>query len=319
MVTLYRRDGERALAALTGKNIDGHEMRLGWGKPVPIPLQPIYIPPALLTLTTPPPPSGLPFNCQPDARDQDKWGLAAENISVPTEPREKKKYDRMLARATVKVVIPSDRTALSMINRLIEFVIREGPLFEATIMNQEINNPQFKFLFENHSPEHIYYRWRLYSLLQGDTKEKWCTVPFRMFKGGSLWKPPLPNIYTSGIPEDMLDENGAIRDPKEELKLARETEEMEKPSKKPPAPPAPGKRALSDRQRDHLEDILRSLLPDRSHHDDHFLILISVFLFRNAIAEAMVWCIEHADSGEEIVDCLAESMSILEVSRGHGS
>ena len=314
---MARRDGERALAALTGKNIDGHEMRLGWGKPVPIPLQPIYIPPALLSLTTPPPPSGLPFNCQPDPRDKDKWGLAAENITEPTEPRAKKQYDRMLARATVKVVIPSDRTALSLINRLIEFVVREGPLFEATIMNQEINNPQFKFLFENHSPEHIYYRWRLYSLLQGDTKEKWCTVPFRMFKGGSLWKPPLPNIYTSGIPEDMLDEHGQIRDPKEELKI-RESEEKEKPVKKAPAPPAPGKRALSDRQRDHLEDILRSLLPDRSHRDPSFLILMTL-IFRNAIAEAMVWCIEHADSGEEIVDCLAESLSILEVSRGHGS
>ena len=36
---------------------------------------------------------------------------------------------------------------------------------------------------------------------------------------------------------------------------------------------------------------------------------------RNAIAEAMVWCIEHADSGEEIVECLAESLSILEVSK----
>ena len=51
-------------------------------------------------------PSGLPFNCQPDVRDKDKWGLAAENIRVPSEPREKKKYDRMIARATVKVVIP---------------------------------------------------------------------------------------------------------------------------------------------------------------------------------------------------------------------
>ena len=166
----FRRDGERALAALVGKNIDGFEMRLGWGKPVPIPLQPIYIPPALLKYTTPPPPTGLPFNCQPDPRDKDKWGLAAGNIKVPTDPKQLKKYEKMLARATVKVVIPSDRSILSLINRLIEFVIREGPIFEATIMNQEMNNPQFKFLFENNSPEHVYYRWRLYSLLQGDTK-----------------------------------------------------------------------------------------------------------------------------------------------------
>ena len=41
------------------------EMKLGWGKAVPIPPHPIYIPPALSELTLPPPPSGLPFNAQP--------------------------------------------------------------------------------------------------------------------------------------------------------------------------------------------------------------------------------------------------------------
>lgn len=40
------------------------EMKLGWGKAVPIPPHPIYIPPALAELTQPPPPSGLPFNAQ---------------------------------------------------------------------------------------------------------------------------------------------------------------------------------------------------------------------------------------------------------------
>ena len=51
-----------------------------------------------------------------------------------------------------------DRAKLSIINRMVEFVVREGPIFEATIMNRELNNPMFKFLFENQSPEHIYYR-----------------------------------------------------------------------------------------------------------------------------------------------------------------
>jgi len=49
-----------------------YEMKLGWGKGVPIPSHPIYIPPAMLQLTLPPPPSGLPFNAQPCKRDRDK-------------------------------------------------------------------------------------------------------------------------------------------------------------------------------------------------------------------------------------------------------
>ena len=316
---MSRKDGERALAALSGKNIEGFEMRLGWGKPVPIPIQPIYIPPALLKFTTPPPPSGLPFNCQPHVRDRGKFGLGSGNIKVPTDPTEKRKFDRMISRATVKVVIPHDRTVLSLINRMVEFVLREGPIFEATIMNQEINNPQFKFLFENHSQNHVYYRWRLYSLLQGDSKDKWSTVPFRMFKNGSLWKPPIPNIYTNGMPEELLDSEGALMDPveegdghsKEERSERSDRSSRETSQKPPPLPP--GKRALSDKQRDELEEMLRSLVPDRSVQGEEHQPSLSVC--RNAIAEAMVWCIEHADSGEEIVECLAESLSILEVSR----
>lgn len=48
-----------------GKVIMDFEMKLGWGKAVPIPPHPVYIPPALSELTLPPPPSGLPFNAQP--------------------------------------------------------------------------------------------------------------------------------------------------------------------------------------------------------------------------------------------------------------
>ena len=66
---MCRADGERAVAALGGKVIEGFEMKMGWGKPVPIPLHPIYVPPSLLKFTLPPAPSGMPFNCQPDRKE----------------------------------------------------------------------------------------------------------------------------------------------------------------------------------------------------------------------------------------------------------
>lgn len=47
-------------------------MKLGWGKAIHIPSYPIYIPPALLQITAPPPPSGLPFSAQPHPRDKGK-------------------------------------------------------------------------------------------------------------------------------------------------------------------------------------------------------------------------------------------------------
>merc|ERR1719150_1178849 len=122
---MSRSDGERALSHLLGRDIDGFEMKMGWGKPVPIPLQPIYVPPALAALSQPPEPTGLPFNCVPP------------DDSNPDSAETEEEYYKALHKSKVKVVIPTDRTQLCLINRMVEFVIREGPMFEAMIMNRE--------------------------------------------------------------------------------------------------------------------------------------------------------------------------------------
>lgn len=77
---------------------------------------------------------------------------------------------------------------------MIEFVVREGHVFEAIIMNKEKNNPDYRyvtvllitvfaqnppvhctisslefflrFLFDNKCQDHVYYRWKLYTILQ---------------------------------------------------------------------------------------------------------------------------------------------------------
>ena len=48
-------------------------------------------------------------------------------------------------------------------------------------------------------------------------------------------------------------------------------------------------------QRDKLEDMLRGLNTER-----------------DKIGECMVYCLDHAEAAEEIVDCIAESLSILQ-------
>jgi len=40
---------------------------------------------------------------------------------------------------------------------------------------------------------------------------------------------------------------------------------------------------------------LRNLIPERAK-----------------VGDAMVWCLDHADSSEEVVECIAESLSILQ-------
>ena len=48
-------------------------------------------------------------------------------------------------------------------------------------------------------------------------------------------------------------------------------------------------------QRDHLEDLLQTLTPERAK-----------------IGDAMVWAIDHAEAADEIIDCITESLSILQ-------
>ncbi|XP_029165927.1 U2 snRNP-associated SURP motif-containing protein isoform X1 [Nylanderia fulva] len=263
---MSRKDGERALKNLNGRDIMQYEMKLGWGKSVPIPPYPIYIPPALMEITQPPPPSGLPFNAQPHRRDRHKIPRIRNMQSV--EPQEKESFEKILQNAVVKVVIPTERNLVMLIHRMVEFVIREGPMFEAMIMNRELTNPMFRFLFENYSPAHTYYRWKLYSILQGDGQKEWHTEDFRMFKGGSVWRPPPINPWTQGMPDELI-----------------EMEERQEPRRG----------SLSNSQRDRLEDLLRNISPERIK-----------------VAEAMVFCIEHAEAAEEICDCISESLSILQ-------
>ena len=49
-----------------------------------------------------------------------------------------------LYNSVVRVVIPTDTELLRLIHRMIEFVVREGPMFEAVIMNKEFHNPKFQ-------------------------------------------------------------------------------------------------------------------------------------------------------------------------------
>ena len=52
---------------------------------------------------------------------------------------------------------------------------------------------------------------------------------------------------------------------------------------------------LSSRERDELEDILRELSMERK-----------------SISPAMVFCIDHSEAWEEVVECVTESLTILE-------
>ena len=276
---MSRKDGERALRRINGREIMGFEMKLGWGKAVPIPHHPVYIPEPLVKLTMPPPPSGLPFNAQPASCDVDKVTAGMVNASNIDDPE----IQGILSRSMIKVIVPTDKNTLALIHRMVEFVVNEGPMFEAMIMNKELQNANFRFLFDNTSPAHVYYRWRLYSVLQGDQQNRWNVQDFKMFEGGSIWRPPVVNLWSHGVPDEVLNLSPERERPERQDKRSKEKMREVK------------KGTLSDTQRDKLEDMMRNLTPERSK-----------------IADAMIYCIDHAEAADEITECIMESLTIIE-------
>nr|CCC91775.1 putative RNA binding protein [Trypanosoma congolense IL3000] len=98
--------------------------------------------------------------------------------------------------------LPVDTTAF--IDLVAFYVVQGGPTAEEGIMRREVNNPHFAFLHSTwNDPKQLYYRWRLYSLLQGDTLLKWRTEPYQIERGKDayVWVPP-PPIFSG--PECLL-------------------------------------------------------------------------------------------------------------------
>eukprot|EP00045_Choanoeca_perplexa_P013819 m.158346 g.158346 ORF g.158346 m.158346 type:complete len:613 (+) comp16467_c0_seq8:70-1908(+) len=239
---MLRKDAERALDELTGKVIEGTEMKIGWGKAVAIPPRPYFVMPVTMASAS----TGLPFNAEP-ARSG--YGAVAPVGQSHEDP------DDILRNATVTVKVPRDKTLRQLIHRTLEFVVREGADFEAMLIGKVATDERFSFLYDYSSPEHIYYRWKLFSILNGEDLDRWRESRFRLYEGGSWWQPPKLEDA------DMKVDNSH----------------------------------LSTSDRDEFEGMLRKMTMERRD-----------------VGDTMYFCLMHAEASQEIVNCVEESLAILE-------
>lgn len=261
----------------------------------------------------PPPKSGLPFNAQLHVDDIERGYIVPNPIPRPvpaelvsqleTNPdlsdNDKKfqEFVQVLQRSTVQVCVPQDRSLLDRIHKTIEFVIREGPVFESIITARENKNADYNFLHDYESPEHIYYRWKLYSILHGDDPYAWPTKEFRMFEGGPLWRPPALNPFADGMPLELVEKLSGIS--KDALVGNSNTNKHrllnlnDKSSSDDHHPPSRSKLNLSNSRA--LQDILQDLEPTKT-----------------SIGSAMLFCINHSYAAEQIIDRIKDSISAPE-------
>jgi hypothetical protein len=92
--------------------------------------------------------------------------------------------------ADVVVALPDEARTQHIIDCTAKYVLQDGCKLEQYIMEREQGIPEFAFLFQPQTPEHTYYRWRLFSLANGDELLRWRTEPFQMIAGGPRWVPP---------------------------------------------------------------------------------------------------------------------------------
>ncbi|KAH3760426.1 U2-associated protein [Pelomyxa schiedti] len=269
---MERRHAEEAKEALNGKVIGGQEIRIGWGKPVSKPPQPMDKPGSIPLLPTP---AGIVM--PPVSTSNGSPGLTP--LSAPLcQPT-----NWIPSAATqIVVTVPVDNFKKSIIDRMARFVVENGHQFEQLVMEREKDpDSPLQFLFYPALPEHNYYRWRVFSLLQGDTEANWRTTPFQMYVGGPLWVPP-PIVPVEEPEKDKTPRKSSNKEFKEASHSSRSSNRSR------------GKKGLRGTQRDHFENLLRGLTVDRMK-----------------ICEAMAFALDNAEAAQEIVDIITESLIIL--------
>jgi U2-associated protein SR140 len=87
-------------------------------------------------------------------------------------------------------MVPKEERIRFIIDTLARFILEDGTNLEQLILENEHRNPEYAFLRDVDSPEHMYYRWRLYSLCNADSMSKWRADPFVMIEGAPRIVPP---------------------------------------------------------------------------------------------------------------------------------
>lgn len=208
--------------------------------------------------------TGFPFNSAPRSISVKTGGY--RNAPPPLAFRERAfpSQDRL----EVKVQYPESLRALRKIHLMVENVVKYGPEFEAAIMARERNNPEFAFLFDTCMPDHVYYRWKAWSVASGEGVNDWNTSEVEIFNDGIVWIPPPKSVTI----DDELE------------RLDSEDEEAGTTEKSP-------------------QPWLGSLA-----HLHLTLLLKHISMRRGAIARVMAFAMDHSHAADEIVDVVCESI-----------
>ncbi|KRX02211.1 SWAP/Surp [Pseudocohnilembus persalinus] len=168
----------------------------------------------------------------------------------------------------ILVQFPENTLLRRFIDRFARLVQQDGYGVEQFIQENHKQNLQYAFLFCQNCPEHIYYKWRLYSFMQGNTEKSWSENPFQMTSRGPIWIPPAQDHQDISVAE-LIDKEA-------------ETSIKQK---------AIGKTPLSQEDKQRLEDTIRKMNTTRT-----------------SIGETMLYCMDQYNSACDIIITITQSI-----------
>ncbi|KAJ2078050.1 hypothetical protein H4R24_004745 [Coemansia sp. RSA 988] len=255
-----RASATKAQDAMDGSMLNKHKLQVSWGKRVQLPDRPIF---ELDTEGSEQrlPPTGHPFNARlPRIGHSGGFQGAQSESNIPE----------------VHVIRPAEPQLIRLIHWTVEQVIKHGPAFECLLIARKSDDPRFRFLRDYLVPEHVYYRWRMYSLLNQDTKTHWHAEMFYMYDKGPIWIPP-PKHDT--------------------LKLLHGQH------------PTASERVIDESDEDQIyAAALHNGLDRRARKKLERRVERVRGLTRGPIAAAMSSAIEHAHAAEDVVDVVCQSL-----------
>lgn len=213
-----------------------------------------------------------------------------------------------------QVEFPTDRALRDLIDLIAEYVSEYGVAFEQALTNRASaalaagsgtgsglggvnpDDAQFAFLCHPSSLEHLYYRWKVYSLAQGDSTRRWRTRPFQMLENGPFVVPPDP------APEEK--ERDARRRARENLRDKKRLAMR--------AGTGTGDKSNGSSGSSNDRTASSHGGPHLSASDSAFLsqLLRAVTPEKEAIRDLMGWALDHAESSRDVVDTICESLTI---------
>lgn len=282
--------------------MDGHRITVGWGKAVKpalphhTPMVPNPAVPPAIRLTAPSAPLHFPSSSMLLTSPSSNPKNQPPPVTVPfipvNEPR-------------IIVRLPEDPFLRDFVDYTARCVAQEGAAFETSLrqrsgLNMATDLPSLSFLHEPQSLLGIYYRWRTYAYICGDTESLWQAKPFQMFVNGPWWvPPPLSDSRASegdGVSGTKRSRNGGSNDEDADDEEAQDL----KDKKYAGMTGAQIERAKKERRRAHV------LSEDDIEDFENLLQALSVS--NCSVREALGFVMDRAEGVVEMIDLIRDSI-----------